>query len=1082
VSQDGDDGDPYELDPFGESEYDPSLAFAFVASRQAREHLDAAESFVNRELQAHADRSNQIALSARKSSLIQLADARSLFEAVRQSKMVALAADRASPEFQRAISDTVDRFHELKGVHDQIMLTAAQIAAADPSFPAPASQPVSPSALLEPHPASLKVHADITAWMSSRRGNDLGSTVVVKATPGVGKTHAMVQLAVRDHMSRGRITFAVRTKAMIAAPQAEMRQRILSMSPTGKMALAVIYGRDASNCHRHETVEAVMAHGYAPGPTVCVQCEHYPGNNTFFGVSICPYYEERIAADLIAKGARRGFHRQYPFVLTTHASMIAAYRVQGGRYGTFWGADEVFIDEDPTDSMEVDTALSEEQCSFQSRSRDTTAAGVASRLFQHAVEIARRDRAICKDNQFRAPGNKQPNTHPIHSKYDSSYIGQSLRDLLEQALHPLAVIMNVPSLAHVLRSVTDGAGFQVTSGALAQVTGSDDINALDIPPKSLSTVADAVHSEMAHTTALRRIIFKQTMGRPPNGVDAAAIIRDLEAHTEVEPMSYTVRLECLPADSAKGRKNDEWRFVVREFRKFANTTASVVIGDAYAQKDHYEQLFDRAVDLIDVVSELHPEARFLRVLDSQCNISEMRRGGIQRILALLESQMKADVQRGDRVLFYGHGELRPIVAEWIEPIAAQMGIEEWAFEHWWGGRGKDQYNGWEKTYCLSDPVLSLSGLAHTANARAFRDSIKAKDPAEKLKHAQLCAIGDDRRGAIYALRASHPRIALEHDRMNVAELTQAMHRSRPAHHPVQVVAYGEMEQSPDLIAQVETVIGAASRKRSVSNSRRKARATQDVVTVDTFVTVEEALAAMRAIVAHYGVYSAWFAHALIASLRVPQTVPPVVPLIGVSGDDLSNDSEALGTVPGGVDPVVIYDPLLDDGINRRKASSVYPSGVPAPQPPTRGGARVPGVGQPADDRLIGGSTEPAEVGAVLPNPRTIIERVWHPPAYWRLLIGSRAQPKAIETAHSLLRRDETLSSKVTSSWPKWSRGILGGGRFPMLFFDPKLLPADAALREYRRITENQYGPLLSTGLHRPNAEMQVPGSLSAIPF
>lgn len=1101
MNQDGDGGDPFELDPFGESEYDPSLAFAFVASQQAREHADRASSFVRKQLSDYPDRVNQYSRSARKSVEQQLQDIQVLAHDVSQAHELAARSTTGTREFEDACQFSVNSFHELRALYEQLMHTASQIGAPDPSFPTAAQPAINPQNLLDPRPASQKVHDDLDQWLSGRIGNDRGDLVVVKATPGVGKTHAMIQAAYREHQRRRRVIFSVRTKEMINSPTSELVQRFNKMSPTGKLQLAVIYGRDETNCFKHETVEAVMAHGYAPGPSVCSQCEYYPSNNQIYGLGICPYYQERIYADIAAKGARRNSFNKYPLVLTTHASPIAAFSIQGGRYGSFWSNDLLMFDEDPTDAMEVDTVLSEQQCSFRSISPNTVDAGVVATLFSQAITIGKQERKNAASEGFRAPGSREINSHPIHSKYDSSYTGQALVDLLDRSLQTLCLssVIQASTLGATLRSVIDSSGFHVAPGALATVTDGSDINRLDVPPKSLSTIADAIHGEMSHALQLRRIVYQNNMGHPPRSTDPVELLRELEDHTDVEPMSYVTRLECLPADPEKGRTHDEWRFVTREFRPLANNTSTVVVGDAYAQHAHYEQLFNRKADMIDVVSELHPDARFIRVTDGGCGISELRRGGLQRLLAYIEPQLRELAKPTDRVLVYGHEELRPKVEQWLETVAHHTGVQ-WAYEHWWGGRGKDQYNGWEVTICLSDPVLSMSGIKHVANARAYRASVRARDPDEKLLHAQRCEITSSRRGAVHALRSSHPRISLEHDRMNVAELTQALHRSRPAHNAVTCIAYGEMEQSPDLIAQTELVVGPEDRRRKSPAPRK--RTTQHVTTVDTFVTVDETLAAMLAILDHYGVYSSWFAHSLVVPVgeggvlpeggsNLTQTVPPGGTAVSTMYHGKSSFSEDIDCAVAIVDPTVFNRPPLKTVGSTTYQSRPHPNLVP----PEGGSEQVPGDKPRKRPSARRGATEPA--GAPrrpversvepLPNPRTIIERVWHPPVYWQLLKSARALPKAVETAHSRLAvmaktPGTGISAKPTSRWPAWAEGFMSGGRRPTLFWNSNLLQIDAALRVYYEIVENQYGPTAKGRLLRPRAVSRPPSSLSAVPF
>jgi hypothetical protein len=312
-------------------------------------------------------------------------------------------------------------------------------------------------------------------------------------------------------------------------------------------------------------------------------------------------------------------------------------------------------------------------------------------------------------------------------------------------------------------------------------------------------------------------------------------------------------------DLDKGRKADEWRFVARVKNEMNTRNMRIVVGDAYAQKEHYEQLFRRQADMIDRIGALHEDSVIFRYLDQLCNIGSLRKGNLSRVLNFVEMALPDDTE-GKRMLLYGHNDLRERVEPWLAQVQERYGLSEVAYEHWWGGRGKDQYNGWEFTFCISDPIQSLSGIEHVVNARAFHDSLRAKTDDEKLALGVQINVGTPTHGVVHALGSGHPRLALEHQRQNVAELTQAIHRARPVHQGVRIGIFGEMELGRDLVAQVQTVIPAEYRKARVSKSRRSRMVTGFV---DAFVSAHEVDSAIDAIIDHYGVFSPMFAHSLL---------------------------------------------------------------------------------------------------------------------------------------------------------------------------------------------------------------------------
>lgn len=1048
----GDGEDPWELDPFGEQEYDPALAFALVAATQANEKVADAEAMLAREVAAFGHHTNAVATSARKSALLQLESLKAVAIEVARLEEASRTATPDSPEQMAAVNDTVETFNTLIAAYDELLVTINHVLT--PDHPPVASPKAALPPIQDPLQASAQIESDLRAWIRQRRGNDLGDMVVVKATPGVGKTRAMIRIAYEEQQARQRVAYAVRTTSMIIGPNPEAVERMHAASPLKRVHLVTICGRNPDNCWEHQTVQAVQAHGYAPGQAVCLKCDHYPDNARVAGMAICPYYEERIRAHNLSRGARIGTHQHYPIVMTTQASVVSAFGDSGGgRWNGFWSSDLIMIDEDPTDALETDILLSEEQTDFNSAQPHNRAATAASALLRKAIAIGKQERVDAAGNGYRAPGKKEMNTHTVHSRYDTAYTGDDLHQLLQRAASTLRTTMRMPPLTQVLRDVSEAQSFTVQAGELAGVQSVDDINAMHVPPRALGLVAEDIHREMNHSLGLRRLIYEKIRGRPPKGHSLDEIIEALEKETAVAPVSYTARLECLPADVTKGREKDEWRYVIRTVSDLLNNTATLVIGDAYAQKEHYEQVFHRDADVIDRVSMLHADTTIVRILDDGCHIGELRKGGLQRVLANLEALMPEEV-RDNRVLVYGHEELRPKVEAWLAEVAGKRGIAEWAYEHWWGGRGKDEYNGWEFTYCISDPIQSLSGIAHVANARAFRESLRATDVDDKISHGRKIEVQVGKHGVIRALSSGHPRLAMEHERQNVAELTQAMHRSRPVHHGVSVTVLGESEQSVDLIAQTKTIVPDTYRKERVSGSRRKknTKTRQVVGTIDAFVSPREVQSAIRGIIDWFGVFSPLFSHALLTSAVTSPIIPPNL-------EKIINDS--------GVNSVVLREEPF-------KTTELTPTSLPF----SGWGAEPPDLLPGDPTSLPGDADRSAPDGAPLeaaPNLGTVLDRVWNPPVYWQLLISQRSLPKAVREALLELPKRDDLRSVQATRWAGWQEGFktVRGGRRPMVYHDPST-PAHEALDLFFDIVDNQYGPVVDGKLFRPNARPELP--------
>jgi len=1117
-----DDKDPFD-DPFAEEDYDPTAAFAFQARTQLREKLSELTSVVTHHEQQSLGDDGVIARSAKKTVSRILDQLRVLNEDVERAVNRVLSTDSDSQAHQMAVSEAIAALHESLPLFDEGTLWAQHVGSLD--GPAMTIAPQVISTLEEPRAASAQLLQDLQGWLQERLDDRDGSLVLLHTTPGVGKTHQMLRAASHLQMAeKRRVIFAARTKEMILPPRGEILTRAIATHPLARGYTLPIYGRDDSNCYQSVAVELAQQHGYAPGRAVCMGCEHHPRNAYDFGEPVCGYYQVRVNANNMSRGVRAGRVQQYPMILTTHAALVAATEADGGMYGECWGSDVIFIDEDPTDAIETDVVCSEGQMSFSSARIEHVDTSEMAMLFRSVAKIAAAQRSEASSNGFCASGTKEKNSHPIHSRYDSVFASGDLWRLLEYAQQASGSNLSV---AELLRNVVESGSFQVMAGDLSGVSSVLELNNRDIPPRTLFVMADALLREARHREDVARSIYEKITGEHGS-------LSRIKSSTDAEDLAYQVRLECIPASYEKGRLTDEWRFVFRQTRSFNNTASTLVVGDAYAQKDHYRYLFEREPEVIQSVASLHPDAKIIRVLHSGANIGELNRGGFGDILAAAETFLRDHVQPGDRVLVYGHSELRPRVEKFLESVRDRYDLTAVAYEHWWGGRGKDAYNGWEHVITISDPILSIGGLKHVVNARAFRDSEKAWG-MDKVKSADRIRIGSIKHGILAALRNGHPRLALEHERSNVAEMTQALHRARPVHNATHLYTIGEMERSPDLLAQTVTFVPSDERFESVSSSRRRGktkRADARVPAIEgslqSFVTTHEMHMGVRAIVDHFGVWHPYFTHALVTAANTHVRVRGMLNTPCSDRDSLSQDAMFCEVGADGFQCRELpawsnKDPIRprwqfahigthqDDSEPLSRNPSLFPchfdmahmaqccatatrgrsAGANAnddghlpqmPLPKCHDGSPVRSSLAQAVDVDWGAEAGLDGVLRTLPSTKSLLGRIWDPPVWWEALSKRENLPRAIEQMSDQDFRSLGLVPFTPSRDPSWMSGRRGPKA--KAWYDPAMLGVrpDIAERLLFRILDNQYGfPRSHGGMDRPNFVPTLPKRLK-VPF
>ena len=1121
------DKDPYD-DPFAADDYDPAAAFAFQARDQSRQKLNDIRGLLAHHESLASENLGLIHKAARKTVLSILDKMVQLVEHAERCVQIVLSSAPDSAAHQQAVLEAVRCLHECLPLHDEAILFVSHVGSSDPSLPAIEQRDI--GELDDPRKASHALGTSLQDWVDQHIDARDGAMAILHTTPGVGKTHQIFRSASDLQMRRKkRVIFAARTKEMILSPDGELYKRAIASHPVARNYTLPIYGRDETNCYQTEAVELSQQHGYSPGRSVCFGCEHSPKNAYSLGLPVCGYYQSRIAARNVSLGVRMGRINQYPLVLTTHAALVSAIESDGGMYGECWGSDIIFIDEDPTDAIETDIVCSEEQMSFQSTRQEHVDTSELTSLLRSAVRLAASQRSEVASYGFRAAGSKENNSHPIHSKYDSVFASQDLWSLLEYAQTSSG--SRVP-LDVLLRNVVESGSFHIQPGDMSGVSSIQELNAREVPPRTIYDIADALFREHRHRENVGRAVLRKMTGK-------TASVAQVEAKTDVNDLAYQVRLECVPASVDKGRLSDSWRFVYRQVRTFANSRSLLVVGDAYANQEHYRYLFEREPEVIESVSALHPDTKMVRVLHSGANIGTLTKGYLVDVLGAAEALLRDRVKPGDRLLVYGHNELRESAEKFLTVLKRRYQLADCAFEHWWGGRGKDAYNGWEFVVTISDPVLSIGGLKHVVNARAFRDAEKATDDDVKIAHAPRILIASPKHGLMTALRSSHPRVILEHERSNVAELTQAIHRVRPVHNPAHIYTIGEMERSSDLLAQTITIVPQDARFEQVSKSRRtgrKGRADRQTMaiqgSINAFVTPHETLMAIRACVDHFGVWHPYFAHVLVTAANAEWRLRGLAPS-PCSEDSTQGHQCAIPSQPADPSAVsadgfqcretqawsikILIRPRLrfahsgtdsapSERLSRNPSLFLCHSGVPlaaqmcatAPDGHTSGAnanqsghldAQCLPDGEEARrslllefDREWGAEAGADGVLKALPSSKTLLQRLWDPPVYWEALSRQENLPRAVVKMRDHDFRALGLVPFTPSRQPTWMVGRRGPKA--TAWYDPQMLGVrpDLAERLLFRILDNQYGIVGREGdLVRPNFVPELPLS-RYVPF
>jgi hypothetical protein len=492
-------------------------------------------------------------------------------------------------------------------------------------------------------------------------------------------------------------------------------------------------------------------------------------------------------------------------------------------------------------------------------------------------------------------------------------------------------------------------------------------------------------------------------------------------------------------------------------------TANILLGDAYANIEHYRQLFDKPatvagdpsyVDPVTVISHVakFPDGSRIDRVRTRANITYLLNEGWQEHVALLSEIFRTHA--GQSVLVYGHSVLK----ERVEKLFADnggFGITTWAFENWGGGRGKDEYGDFDAVVTISDYVQNIGGMLHKVNARAARDTARllARNQIdEALAEGTRIRLDMNKADVAHKMAdaGTHWRIKQEHDRQNVSELAQALHRVRGLRSAKRMTVVG------DGVPFTKDTVAASSIVNPVGGPKGRPKLKSGYV--DGYLTEDEAYVAICQIEEHFGCWSPVFLHAFFASEMGSFLGDTRLGVTRCQGDqaDLYRDTHSrdwldLPDKMSHPPRVRVFGPHLDDieiSLDDPSKKIAVGSAEPAATPPPPTAAAAP-------------SAVPSIV-----VPLTLLQRVWFPTAEWKNLY---------QLANQRLARTKLASQRATREFtvkgryvPSWEDSTHSG----YTWYSRHSLKAGSTA--FVSMIENQYGINKNGVLYAPNQQPFIP--------
>jgi hypothetical protein len=484
---------------------------------------------------------------------------------------------------------------------------------------------------------------------------DMG--VLLTGSAGVGKTESM--LAAASHM------LDQAQPVVWASPTIDMALETADRAAGRGISAEVLHGRNELTCNYMDKVRTARAEGYAPGAFVCPSCPKHPDNLPGRMVELwtCGHYSALLRAKRSIRTAKQQKVR-LPLIVTTYENAVAGLKyAQQSKQGDIWKTRQVFFDEDPSRAMREKAVLSDDD--LTRTPKDEAPANVL-RILSRARAIASDERAVMAMAGFAL---KNGEKSKIHDYDGSSFCSQELHHVLFTAANDLGLDLEtcLARASEWAPRVGKGEMFHTDRGMLKYI-----VNA------ALPKFAEALHKEITFS-------YSGT------------------------PSTYAVRLDST--------KDGHWQYVLDRMIPFRSGRDNVVIGDAYADKNFVRALFGgRPMATVEVRVELPHNVQVFRSTSAKTTRKVLR---IREMLhAVLDTEVSTVLraEAGRKVLVYTHLAHRKDIEDWFASNEDTYNLTEVAFEHYWSGRGKDQYRSFDTILCIGEPVPNLKGLVHEANA------------------------------------------------------------------------------------------------------------------------------------------------------------------------------------------------------------------------------------------------------------------------------------------------------------------------------------------------------------------------------
>lgn len=528
----------------------------------------------------------------------------------------------------------------------------------------------------------------------------------VQADPGLGKSRALHELAVRQQQAGKFVVVSMFTLEniegtgddMLPARIAETVRRLNIMSTRSSYLPAP--GRNEDSCTgivqirgkpvpSHDVVTQVSAKGQMPGSVVCRQCNLWPATLRDLGMDVlpntCGYWRARTMIGAARQKAKwRPLIYTPPIVGVTHAGAAAFTDADHG-IGT---PDVVITDEDCTGALETELVLDHD--TLQASTGDFAATSLFAAILRTAC-------AAAKEQRNQVAGMRAWNR--THTYYSTCLASRELHTLLADAFQLVGGPARYPNLEYLLEEVRGEIPSTDTTKVYLQA-GLLDL----LPSASFAALADVLRSELgfAHHLTVR-------------AKRSAAEQGAFKKLVEKSDLSYACRLE---SNGEGGQRHSDWQFVVRTQRSMPWPQAAHLYGDAYANKAHVDHMFKQQVHLVEARAELPDTVKVWWHPSNEFSKKHLEEHGMARVQKIIEDHLTQHAQPGDSALIYMHKDLIPKL-QIPDGVRILWDLDDIAFEHWWGGRGKDRYKGVKFTFAVSAPIANLGAMAHTANARRF---------------------------------------------------------------------------------------------------------------------------------------------------------------------------------------------------------------------------------------------------------------------------------------------------------------------------------------------------------------------------